>query len=386
MDLPTTAAARDRAVATFHATWSGEPDVLVRAPGRVNLIGDHTDHQEGFVLPMAVDRDVWIAARASAEPRVEVVSAEESGVVALDVAPSRPPVNGWGAYVEGMLWALTGEGLELCGWQGALASDVPVGAGLSSSAALELAVGLAACAVSRVDAPAPTRLAQLAQRAENDWVGMNCGIMDQLSVARGRAGHALKIDCRSLQVEEVPLPSDLAVLVLDTMTRRELATSAYNERRAECAAAAAAFGVNVLRDVDIADLANADLPDPVGRRARHVVTENARVQAASAALSAGDPARFGAEMAASHASLRNDYEVSTSALDAIVAAAASQPGCHGARLTGAGFGGCAVALVRGDAADAIAAAVTHGYQVATGLTPTVTVCRAADGAALVTAP
>ena len=375
--------ARQRAEAAFAQAWGGRPDLVVRAPGRVNLIGDHTDHQDGFVLPMAVDREVWLAARRVDDPRVQVVSAEQDGLVDVAVPPAAPTQPGWGAYVEGVLWALSEEGVPPAGWVGALASDVPVGAGLSSSAALELAVALTATAAAGVAPPEAGQLARLAQRAENDWVGMSCGIMDQLTVAAGVDGAALRIDCRSLEVVPVRLPDGLAVLVLDTGTRRELASSAYNTRRAECDEASAALGVEVLRDADAASLDAAGLSGAPARRARHVVGENARVLEAAVALTDGDAARVGALMAASHASLRDDYEVSTPELDAIVAAAAAHEGCHGARLTGAGFGGCAVALVEADAAEAITAGVVRGYTTATGSPPTVHLCHAAAGAQVV---
>ncbi len=377
------AGARERAESTFARSWGGHPELVVRAPGRVNLIGDHTDHQDGFVLPMAVDREVWLVARRVDAPRVRVVSAEEGGLVDVAAPPAAPSQAGWGAYVEGVLWALSEEGVPPAGWVGALASDVPVGAGLSSSAALELAVALTATAAARVDAPEKGRLARLVQRAENEWVGMSCGIMDQLTVAAGVDGAALRIDCRSLEVVPVDLPDGVAVLVLDTGTRRELASSAYNTRREECDEASVSLGVDVLRDADAAALEAAGLSGAPARRARHVVSENARVLEAAAALRDGDAARVGALMAASHASLRDDYEVSTPELDAIVAAAASQEGCHGARLTGAGFGGCAVALVEADAAEAITAGVVRGYATATGAQPTVYLCHAAAGAQVV---
>ncbi len=372
--------ARQRAVERFAAAWGGRPEVLSRAPGRVNLIGDHTDHQDGFVLPMAVDREVWLALRTVDDPRVRIVSAEEPGAVTVALPPEGPPQRGWGGYIEGVLWSLGEAGYTLGGWEGAVASDVPVGAGLSSSAALELAVALGALAASGQAPPDDGVLARLAQRAENDWVGMSCGIMDQLAVTAGRAGHALRIDCRTLEHTPVPMPAGVAVLVLDTGTRRELASSAYNSRRADCDDAARRLGVAALRDVDAEAVAAAGLLDPLGRRARHVVTENARVNAAADALAAGDCAAFGRLMSASHASLRDDYEASTPELEAIVSAAAAQPACYGARLTGAGFGGCAVALVEADSAAAVAAAVSDAYHEATGQRSTVYVCEAAEGA------
>ncbi len=269
------------------------------------------------------------------------------------------------------------------GWEGVLAGDVPLGAGLSSSAALELATARAFAATSRL-AWRPTDMALLAQRAENEWVGVNCGIMDQLISAAGVAGHALLIDCRSLDTRPVPLPDEVAVVVLDTGTRRGLVDSAYNERRAQCEAAARHFGVRALRDVDERMFAEGggSLDEVTRRRARHVVTENARTLAAADALAAGDVQRVGMLMDQSHRSLRDDFEVSRAELDAMVEIARGQPGCLGARMTGAGFGGCAVALVERSSAERFASVVAISYETEVGLTPSVYLCEASAGASL----
>jgi galactokinase len=264
-----------------------------------------------------------------------------------------------------------------------VAGDVPLGAGLSSSAALELATARAFAAVSTLPWQ-PAEMARIAQRAENQWVGVNCGIMDQLISAAGVAGHALLIDCRSLDTRAVPLPSEVAVVVLDTATRRGLVDSEYNERRARCEAAAALFGVPALRDVDeklFAERAGA-LDEVTRRRARHVVTENARVVAAAVALGAGDARRVGELMTESHRSLRDDFQVSRAELDAMVGIALAQESCYGARMTGAGFGGCAVALVARDSAERFAAGVAERYEREVGLTPAVYVCEAESGASI----
>jgi galactokinase len=289
--------------------------------------------------------------------------------------------------VRGVAWALgslaAADFHELRGWEGVLAGDVPPGAGLSSSAALELATARAFAGVSDLSWD-PTEMALLAQRAENQWVGVNCGIMDQLISAAGVADHALLIDCRSLATRAVPLPVDLAVVVLDTATRRGLVDSEYNERRSRCEAAAKQFGVKALRDVDerlFAERANS-LDDVTRRRARHVVTENARVLAAAEALGAGDVRRMGELMNESHRSLRDDFEVSRPELDAMVDIARAQSGCYGARMTGAGFGGCAVAAVARAEAERFASAVGTRYEREVGLTPAVYVCAAASGASL----
>jgi galactokinase len=376
--------ARARACARFADTYGEPPTLVVRAPGRVNLIGEHTDHQDGFVLPIAIDRALWLALGPTAESRVTLVSGQADGIVSLDLAsmrvgsPREPRLGGWGAYLQGMAWALD-DVVPLYGWRGAIDSDIPLGAGLSSSAAFELALARTWAALAG-QPWAPAQMARHAQRAENDWVGVSSGIMDQLSCALGRAGHALLIDCRTLDVEHVGLPHDVGVVIMDTGTRRELTSSAYNERQDECKRAARALGVASLRDATL-DAVDRDLDDPVlRRRARHVVTENRRVLAAAEATRAGDAVGLGHLLTAGHASMRDDFEASGPALDAIVALAADAPGCFGARLTGAGFAGCAIALVERTAIPAFRARVARGYLRATGRPAQLYVTAAADGA------
>jgi galactokinase len=378
---------RERVVREFERRTGAKASLLARAPGRVNLIGDHTDYNEGFVLPMAIDRAVWIALRPRDDARVVAHSLDFAEDATFDVQDVQHGGSGWAEYLRGVAWALGPladvDSQALCGWEGVLAGDVPLGAGLSSSAALELATARAfagACALPWE----PKRMALLAQRAENQWVGVNSGIMDQLISAAGVAGHALLIDCRSLDTRAVPLPTGVSVVVLDTSTRRQLVGSEYNERRARCEAAAKQFGVRALRDVDEQMFAaRADtLDDVTRRRARHVVTEDARVLAAAEALAAGEVRRVGELMDESHRSLRDDFEVSRPELDAMVDIARGQEGCFGARMTGAGFGGCAVALVAQDAAERFASDVAKRYEAEVGLTPAVYVCAAAAGASL----
>lgn len=380
---------RARAVAAFRRRYGAAPTHLVRAPGRVNLIGEHTDYNDGFVLPMALERAAWIALTPRADGVVRLVATDLDQEGTFDVATARrrdargdphDREGGWLEYPRGVAWALQDAGHALRGFDGALASDVPRGAGLSSSAALELAVAAAFAASSDLDWDARA-MARAMQRVENLWVGVQSGIMDQLIGAAGVAGHALLIDCRDLALRPVPLPEGVAVVVLDTSTRRGLVGSAYNDRRAACERVAAALGAAALRDVDEPALEAARGLDPVDlRRARHVVAENARTVAAAEALATGDVARFGALMDASHASLQSDFEVSSGALDALVAAARAAPGCLGARMTGAGFGGCAVALVREGDLDAFVAATTEAYRTATGLDATAYPSHAAAGA------
>jgi galactokinase len=272
-------------------------------------------------------------------------------------------------------------GLTLRGWEGVVASDVPVGAGLSSSASLELAVARAFAAAADLAWDAPG-MARLCQRAENVWAGVNCGIMDQLASACGRAGHALLMDCRSLEISYAPLDARVRVVILDTAKRRGLADSAYNERRAECAAAARGCGAVSLRDVAMVDLEKHrdELGAVTFQRARHVVSENARTLNAHELLRRGELAAVGGLMNESHASLRDDFAVSCNELDAMVECARELRGCLGARMTGAGFGGCAVALVETAAVDTFTASVADAYVARTGLTPAIHVCRAVDGA------
>jgi galactokinase len=372
---------RREVLATFEGLFGGPPYVLVRAPGRVNLIGEHTDYNDGFVLPAAIDRELWIALRPRPGGQILAHSLDfgEGGFSLEGVSRGE---DSWIEYLKGVAWALTQEGHRLSGWEGVLGGNVPIGAGLSSSAALEMAALRAFTAVS--DIPwKPKEMALLGQRVENEWIGVNSGIMDQLVVGLGRKNHAVLIDCRSLEVEAVPLPEGVTLVVLDTGTRRGLVGSAYNERRQQCEAAAEGCGAPALRDVDAAMLDAAEDLDPMARRrARHVVTENERTLQAADALRSGDLERLGRLMDQSHASLRDDFEVSTEALDLIVDLAGSQPGCLGARMTGAGFGGCAIALVEESRAAELADRVTERYREALGLQPEAYVCSAADGVSI----
>ncbi|HSM54904.1 MAG TPA: galactokinase [Candidatus Sulfomarinibacteraceae bacterium] len=376
----------------FQEIFGGTPCFIARAPGRVNLIGEHTDYNDGFVLPMAIDRAVYIAfcARQDGHVRLHSLDLKRSAKFDLD-ALSLPEKeaggNAWEAYVEGVAWALQEAGYKLRGWQGVVSGNVPIGAGLSSSAALELAAARAFATVSEL-AWEPATMARLAQRAENEWVGVACGIMDQMISASGQEGHALLIDCRSLQTEAVPLPGGTSVVVLDTGTRRGLVESAYNERRAQCEAAARFFGVPALRDVDVDafEARAGEMDELTRRRARHVITENARTLQAVQAMHRDDARAVGQLMDGSHASLRDDFEVSSEALNTMVAIAGEQEGCLGARMTGAGFGGCAVALVEARVAETFARNVARTYQEAVNLEPAVYVSRAAAGAEVAPAP
>lgn len=375
------------AVEEFRRRHGDDPEVVVRAPGRVNLIGEHTDYNEGFVLPMAIDRFVVLAARRRPGGRVHLGSIELNDEGSFMLGGLGDPERTWIDYARGVAWALLQEGRELEGFEGVLSSDVPVGAGLSSSAALEMAVARVFAAVSGIGWDA-LAMARAGQRAENAWLGVNCGIMDQLISAGARAGHATLIDCRTLEMRPVPVPGDMAFVVLDTSTRRRLADSAYNDRRAQCAAAALSCGSSSLRDVSAESLRRHRRPmgEVAFRRARHVVEENSRTLRAAEALSKGDAVAFGRLMNESHESLREDFEVSTPALDAMVQSARKAPGCHGARLTGAGLGGCVVALVARDQVDLFGPSAAAFFTEATGLEPTVYPCEVRGGAEVLEPP
>ncbi|HMF82825.1 MAG TPA: galactokinase [Acidimicrobiia bacterium] len=353
-----------------------------RAPGRVNLIGDHTDYHEGFVLPLAIDRDCMIAARRRKDGRVTARSVERDTDGPVDVAAGgadaprdvEPP---WGRYVVGVVRTLADAGRPPVGMDAAVSSTVPLGSGLSSSAALEVAVALALADAGGLTLPA-TALARVCQRAEQLATGVPSGVMDQLVSLFGRAGHALLIDCRTLAVEPITLPHALAVVVVYSGLPRTLAGSPYAERRAAGERVATRLGVATLREATMDDVRD----EP---RARHVVTENQRVLEFADALRAGDTAALGALLLASHASLRDDYEVSTPELDLAVDLLVEH-GALGARLTGAGFGGSVVALVaRRQVGDVVRKTIAR-YRDETDLEASAFEVRAVDGAGPVAAP
>ncbi len=367
--------ARDRAVDHFRTAFDRSPRALIRAPGRVNLIGEHTDYNGGFVLPMALDHATVIAFEPGDDHRIRLVS-ENHRPVGFSTQDSSAE-RGWGNYVKGMVVRLADAGWESAGFNAAIATDIPIGAGLSSSAALEVGVGLAVAAdIDRVE------LAHHAQWVENEWMGMPSGIMDQLIIATATAGHAKLIDCLSLDSTDHPIPDDVAVVVLDTTTRRSLVGSQYAERRASCERVAHALGVQLLRDVTLTDINDAAL-DVVDRaRARHVIEENDRTVQAAHALASRDPERVGQLMKESHVSMRDLFDISSHALNAIVEAAASAPGCYGARMTGGGFAGCAVALVDRSSLADFMDATTTSYHASTGLSPSVYPSHAAGAATI----
>ena len=382
------AALRERLVA-LDPVAAADPGAvrIVRAPGRVNLIGEHTDYNEGFVLPVAIDLGISVALIPTDDGRAELTLAETGETGVFDVGAVGERRGSWLDYVAGMAWALGETGTGPRGFRGLLASDLPQGAGLSSSAAIEV---VAAWALSGGDRPPldPMRLVHVVQRSENGYIGLNNGIMDQFASIFGEPGRALLLDCRSLEHRSVPLPLDeVALVACHSGSPRRLEASAYNERRSQCDAAVAAIaalepGVRSLRDVTPAMLdAVRDRLEPVAaRRAGHIVNENERVMDTIAAFEAGDLDEVGRLFYASHASLRDLYEVSSPELDALVEIARATPGVFGARLTGAGFGGCTINLVRRDAVDAFREAVLRDYPARTGLVPRVFAVEASAGA------
>lgn len=351
----------------FRRTYDAEPAGFWRAPGRVNLIGEHTDYNDGFVLPFAIDRATTIALVPRDDDRIRLVSTFDEALVESDLgAVAQNAFSGWSAYPLGVAWAIGERHPEVQqrGFDLAVDSDVPVGAGLSSSAAIEMAVAVALNDVWGLGLDR-TELARIGQRAENVAVGAPTGIMDQSASVFGQQDAAVFLDCRSLEVRQVPLGFDaagLVLLVVDTKVEHQHATGGYRDRREACERGAQAMGVPALRDLSVDDLPRAQelLDDVTYRRVKHVVTEDARVLESVQALESGDLVRFGQLMDASHVSMRDDFEISVPELDAVVEAAQAA-GALGARMTGGGFGGCAIALLPADEADALAADVLQAF-------------------------
>lgn len=379
---------RDAILTRFRTLYSREPR-LFGAPGRVNLIGEHTDYNDGFVLPIAINLGITLAGakRADRLVRVHSINLDESAEFDLDhPGPRRRGI--WLDYVEGVAQALVELGLPIAGADMALGGDVSLGGGLSSSAALEMSVGMALLALSGIELDKKL-LALSGQKAEHVYVGTQCGIMDQFIGAMGQAGHALLIDCRRLEGKLIPLHLPETVLVVcNTKVKHSLASSEYNTRRAECERGVeilreALPGIAALRDVSLADFARFQgrLPEPVRQRCRHVISENERTLAATHALETGAVEEVGRLMNASHNSLRDDYQVSCRELDIMVETARSVPGVAGARMTGGGFGGCTVNLVWREALDIFHTIVSQEYLWATGLTPDIFTVEASGGAA-----
>jgi galactokinase len=375
----------DVLAALFREMYASSPNIF-RAPGRVNVIGEHTDYNDGFVMPAAIELSTWVAAAKRDDRMVETYSGyfNEKIILSLDELAG-PPRRHWSDFARGVAATLESAGHKLTGANLVIHGEVPLGAGLSSSASLEVATALALTSLSGITLPR-LELAKLCQKAEHEYVGTRCGIMDQFIATFGAAGHALLLDCRSLEYQPLPIPSDVRLVVCNSMVKHELASGEYNRRRADCEIGVKLLQQNLpeihaLRDVEIADLEahRQALSTTVYRRCRHVVTENQRVLAAAKALQSGDADRFGHLMYRSHASLRDDYEVSCRELDLLVHLASSSPGVYGARMTGGGFGGCTINLVKSDAADTFKAHITEAYLEATGVAPEIYICEPAEG-------
>jgi galactokinase len=371
----------------FYTIYGAPPQVVVRAPGRVNLIGEHTDYNDGFVLPAAIDRSIAFAGRKRADRLVRVHSLDFDASVEFNLDDiQKDGKNLWSNYIRGVSKYLEEDGHRLSGADMVFGGDVPREAGLSSSAAVEVGAAAFWKNLLRLEVD-PVFLVKLSRKAENQFVGVPCGIMDQFISALGRKNHALFLDCRDLSYRHVPLRDDVKIVVCNSGVKRALAESEYEVRLNQCRQAVAeiasrGIAVKSLRDVAPADLeaARSVLSGILFRRARHVISENQRVLEAVKVLESGDLERFGQLMNASHESLRDDYEVSSKELDVLVELAWKQPGVLGARMTGAGFGGCTVNLVRQEAAEAFAEAVRRGYQDALGLKAEIYICKASQGA------
>jgi galactokinase len=356
----------------FRDTFARPPEFTARAPGRVNLIGEHTDYSDGFVLPAAIPRETVVQLARTSDRRVRALSLDVSPVaVASYELGAEHKQRTWADYLQGVTYVLRAAGHEVGGFDALISSRVPLGAGLSSSASFEVAVlrALRAAFALPIDDVA---IARLGQRVETDFVGAPVGIMDQMAASLADRGSALFLDTRSLSFEKVPLPAAADLVVVNSGVTHSHAGGEYRTRRAECESAARSLGVRVLRDLGLDDLPRVEaLPDPIRRRARHVVTENARVLEAVAALRAGDLPALGRLLKTAHASLRDDFQVSVPEIDTLVAIADETPGVLGARLTGGGFGGSIVVLAHRDQAAAAGVTIAQRYQEATGKTATV---------------
>jgi len=369
----------------FATAFATQASLSIQAPGRVNLIGEHTDYNGGFVLPCAIDYHTAISGSARNDKRVRVIAvdyANEQDEFSLDEPIVARPDQLWSNYVRGVVKYLLEAGYSFAGADLAISGNVPQGAGLSSSASLEVAVGQFFTSLYKLSAT-PTELAQIGQRAENRFVGCNCGIMDQLISAQGKADHALLIDCRSLETKAVAMPQGIAVVIINSNVQRGLVGSEYNTRRTQCEEAAKFFGVETLREVDLAAFENrkSGLDPLTARRARHVISDSQRAIDLSSALEAGDLDRIGQLMADSHASMRDDFEITVPAVDALVDIVKGAIGDQGgARMTGGGFGGCVVALAAPNKVDGIREAVAAQYKAVSGLEALIYVCHASAGA------
>jgi len=369
----------------FSAAFGQEPGLIVQAPGRVNLIGEHTDYNDGFVLPAAINYSTWVAASVRADRELHVVARDfdsQRVIVNLDAPMQQDPAAPWSDYLRGVVQELQKRGYRLSGGNLLVSGNVPAGAGLSSSASLEVALVRALTELSD-EAIDPTEAALVGQAAENNFVGCNCGIMDQLISARGQESSALLIDCQDLSTRSVSIPRDWEILIVHSGVKRGLVESEYNTRRAQCETAAAFFGQQTLRGVGLEQLLAAEgkLDDLSFKRARHVLTENERTLLAAEALSSGDMPTLARVMAESHVSMRDDFNITTPAIDRLVEILQQAGnGRAGARMTGGGFGGCVVSIAPASVIPQLMQAVEQYYQADTGCAPTLIPAKASKGA------
>lgn len=367
----------DQLRSAFFEKYGREARVF-RAPGRVNLIGEHTDYNDGFVLPAAIGFATNVAAAKRDDRSIRVASLNFEGEYSFDLDDLDRRIEGWGKYVQGVALILDREGIPLRGADLLIESDIPIGAGLSSSAALEVATGFALTQIEGIDID-EMQLALIGQMAEHQFAGVRSGIMDQFASVFGREGHALFLDCRSMDWSAVPVSSRF--LICNTKTKHDLAEGEYNKRRAECESAAAFFGKPALRDVSVEEFErrSREMPEIERRRARHIIYENKRVLNSVEALRSGDIAAFARLIDSSHESLRDDFQISCRELDVMVEAARRQPGVLAARMTGGGFGGCAIALLEDDASPTLPASIAAEYKAETGIQPEFYECRIMGG-------
>lgn len=371
---------KNKVVEKFTSEFGVTPNILVKAPGRVNLIGEYTDLNHGYVLPMAIDRYLVAAVKKRKDRLINVFSMDYNEKKEINLDNLTRGLHSWNDYIAACMWVLKKHDYPLNGFDCVIAGNVPVGAGLSSSAALELAMLRAASWNSGFQWNSVV-MAKLGQLAENEWVGVKCGIMDQIISSAGKENHALLIDCEDLSLKACPIPDNASVIILDTTTRRGLVDSAYNDRREQCFEAAKTLNVPYLRDATLPMLEKLSnqMSEKRFKCAKHVITENNRVLETATAMVSQDSKRLGELMVESHISLRDDFDVSGKALNAIVDCAMENPFCFGARMTGAGFAGCAVALVQKGEEQRFIREVSDKYQKKMGDRPQLYVCQASDG-------
>lgn len=377
----------DRVTQSFERKFGQAPQLIVSAPGRVNLIGEHTDYNDGFVLPCAIDHETVVAVAKSTAEQIDVIACDYEQEDRFNPQSNfEHQTDEWKNHVRGVAASFKARNLQLGGAHISIGGNIPQGAGLSSSASVSVALGKALAAINQFDQIDETQIALIAQQSENDFVGCACGIMDQLASARSVKGHAMLLDCRSLMAEPVAIPTALNLIIIHSGVKRGLVDSAYNERRQQCEKVAQHFGVEALRDLDLQKLDDGreDLDELSFRRARHVVTENQRVLDMAEAFTVENIGAISNLMAASHQSMRDDFEITVSRIDYLVELIASVIGNRGGvRMTGGGFGGCVIALVPDDQVDSVKSTVASDYVTPEGSTAVIYECGSANGVTIV---